>query len=84
MPKRGENIYKRRDGRWEGRITYSAYLQEGRKYQSVYGKTYGEVKRKLDEAKQEKCFTCGRCTVTMKEAVNIWYADKREEWKEGT
>lgn len=84
MPKRGENIYKRRDGRWEGRIKRSAYLQGGGKYQSVYGKTYGEVKRKLDEARQEKCFAAGRCTITMKEAVNIWYADKRGDWKEGT
>lgn len=84
MPKRGENIYKRRDGRWEGRIKHAAYLPDGRKYQSVYGKTYGEVKRKLDEAKQEKRFANGRCTVRMEEAVNIWYADKREEWKEST
>lgn len=84
MPKRGENIYKRRDGRWEGRIKHSAYLSEGRKYQSVYGKTYSEVKRKLDEAKREKCFTGGRCMISMKEAVNIWYADKRVNWKEST
>lgn len=84
MPKRGENIYKRRDGRWEGRIKYSAYLSDGRKYQSVYGKTYGEVKRKLDEAKQEKCFAGGLCTIRMEEAVNIWYADKRGDWKEST
>ena len=45
MPKKGENIYKRKDGRWEGR-----YIR-GRKnnravYGYVYGQTYHEVKEK--------------------------------------
>lgn len=44
MPRRGENIYKRKDGRWEGRI-----LKSDGKYQYVYAKTYREVK-----AKQQK------------------------------
>ncbi len=51
MSKRGENIYKRRDGRWEGR-----YLvwQEGRqKYVSVYGKTCAAVRQKLLICKQQ-------------------------------
>lgn len=41
MPRRGENIYKRKDGRWEGRI-----LRPGGKYQYVYAATYKEVKEK--------------------------------------
>lgn len=41
MPRRGENIYKRRDGRWEGRV-----LRPDGKYQYVYSKTYKEVKEK--------------------------------------
>ncbi len=39
MPRRGENIYKRKDGRWEGRI-----LKPDGRYKSVYGKSYKEVK----------------------------------------
>lgn len=46
MSKRGENIYKRKDGRWEGR-----YLKESKKYGYVYGKTYKEAKEKLILAK---------------------------------
>ena len=42
MARRGKGIYKRRDGRWEGR-----YLQDG-KYKSVYGHSYNEVKAKLE------------------------------------
>ena len=47
MARKGENIRKRKDGRWEGRY------KKGRKpngkidYGSVYGKTYAEVKEKL-------------------------------------
>lgn len=41
MPRRGENIYKRKDGRWEGRV-----LKSPGKYQYVYAKTYKEVREK--------------------------------------
>ena len=52
MARRGENIRKRKDGRWEGRyMSYDAYDQR-RVARSVYGKTYAEVKEKLAERKQ--------------------------------
>lgn len=52
MPRRGENIRKRKDGRWEGRYIkgYDSKNQKA-KYASVYGKTYSETKQKLNEAK---------------------------------
>lgn len=46
MSKRGENIYKRKDGRWEGR-----YLKSNSKYGYIYGKSYKETKEKLNSAK---------------------------------
>lgn len=47
MPRKGENIYKRRDGRWEGRYK-TGYNEYGKaKYHSVYGHSYTEVKDKL-------------------------------------
>ena len=46
MPRRGENIYKRKDGRWEGRYIKS-HCGNKAKYGYVYGKTYSEVKKKL-------------------------------------
>ncbi|MBO0471761.1 site-specific integrase [Enterococcus sp. DIV0242_7C1] len=47
MTKKGENIYKRKDGRWEGR--YIKKRDEDRKiiYGYIYGKKYSEVKEKL-------------------------------------
>lgn len=47
MSKKGENIYKRKDGRWEGRFI-KLYDDVGKaKYGYVYGKTYAETKKKL-------------------------------------
>ena len=45
MPRRGENIYKRKDGRWEGRL-----LKSDGKYQYIYAKSYREVKEKRSRA----------------------------------
>lgn len=45
MARKGENIFKRKDGRWEGR--YIKDRQEGKAiYGFVFGKSYLEVKKK--------------------------------------
>lgn len=47
MSKKGENIYKRKDGRWEARYI-KGYLPNGKaKYGYCYGKTYAEAKEKV-------------------------------------
>lgn len=48
MSKRGENIRKRNDGRWEARVLCK-YSNGKVYYHSVYGKSYKEVKKKKDE-----------------------------------
>lgn len=45
MSRRGESIYKRKDGRWEARYIYT-YDNGKAKYKYIYGKTYSEVKLK--------------------------------------
>lgn len=48
MPRHGDNIRKRNDGRWEGRFRHKS--KDGSyKYKSVYGKTYHEVKERMNE-----------------------------------
>ncbi len=47
MSKRGENIRKRKDGRWEGRYEKGRDFKGAIIYGSVYGKTYRETKEKL-------------------------------------
>lgn len=49
MAKRGSNIYKRKDGRFEGRVPVG-YQENGKiKYKSVYARTLSEVKEKMSE-----------------------------------
>ena len=51
MSRKGENIYKRKDKRWEGRYI-KGYTPEGTiRYGYCYGQSYREVKEKTEEAK---------------------------------
>lgn len=52
MARKGENIYKRKDGRWEGRFIKGL---RGSKiqYGYVYAKTYRETREKLLKAKEQ-------------------------------
>lgn len=65
MARRGENIYKRKDGRWEGRYK-CGYDNTGKaRYHSVYAKTYQEVREKLHKlkAKTNSFTSSGKRTV---------------------
>ena len=69
MARHGENIYKRKDGRWEGRYI-KGYDTDGKaKNGYVYGKTYKEAKEKLTiakaNAKIEKKVISSDMTVSM-------------------
>lgn len=60
MPRRGECIYKRKDGRWEARYVKSISADGKKKYGSVYAGTYREVKDKqqchmLIQMKKKQC-----------------------------
>ncbi|MCM1224747.1 MAG: site-specific integrase [Lachnospiraceae bacterium] len=53
MPRHGENIFKRKDNRWEGRYI-SHYDNNGKAvYKSIYAKTYRDAKAKLESAKEQ-------------------------------
>ena len=47
MARHGENIYHRKDGRWEGRYCTGMRPDGRRIYKSVYGKRYTDVRREL-------------------------------------
>lgn len=50
MARTGENIYKRKDGRWEARYIDSYDGNGKAKYKYLYAPTYTEVKSKLLKA----------------------------------
>lgn len=75
MSRRGENIHKRRDGRWEARITIQG--KDGlSKKKSLYGKTYKEAKDKLLNAKaylENNSMDQNKKSKTLAEAAEEWF-----------
>ena len=49
MPRKGENIYKRKDGRWEGRYIKNRSAEGKAVYGYVYAASYREVKNRLQD-----------------------------------
>lgn len=79
MSRKGENIYKRRDGRWEGR-----YKTETSKYRSIYGKTYQEVKTKLLILKAAPVPINSSGKLTVKELFEEWLSAVKLRVKKST
>ncbi len=49
MPRTGENIYKRKDGRWEARYIIGRDENGKSIYRSVYANSYNDVRKKKNE-----------------------------------
>uniref|UniRef100_UPI004055D5E2 tyrosine-type recombinase/integrase n=1 Tax=Agathobacter sp. TaxID=2021311 RepID=UPI004055D5E2 len=82
MAKKGENIRKRSDGRWEGR-----YQDEGTRYHSIYAKSYAEVKTKLLEARKHSQTEAEDVTeqeVMIGEVAECWLNQVKQEKKTAT
>lgn len=84
MSKRGENIRKRKDGRWEGRFI-KCRDNDGRAiYGSVYGKTYTSVKEKLKEINSCSNEFCKDTKTTFGEALFLWLENNKIKQKAQT
>lgn len=73
MPRKGENIFKRKDGRWEGRYIKGRDLSNKAVYGYLYGKSYTEVKQKLAQKKLHR---------TDSNTSPIFFERLSEEWLE--
>lgn len=76
MAKRGENIYKRKDKRWEGRYKKGYGPNHKIMYGYVYGKTYTEVKEKMKKIQQESPFLAN-CNFPFEQMCRLWLEKKR-------
>lgn len=87
MSRKGENIYKRKDGRWEGRYIKCRDFSGKAKYGYIYGKTYKEVKHKLRES---NCFDAGTVKkqnnddASYESILNAWLDSQKINVKEST
>lgn len=85
MSRKGENIFKRKDGRWEAR--YIHRYEDGKAvYRYVYGKTYAEAKAKgqAELSAVEINNTALKADCTFDFVANLWLADIKAQIKEST
>lgn len=85
--RKGENIYLRKDGRWEGRYPKGRKIDGRIKYGYVYGKSYTEVKQKLYPLRiryQSLQQIQGISAGTFEEWASEWLDEVREEVKPST
>lgn len=85
MAKRGSNIYKRKDGRFEGRVPIG-YRDNGKiKYKSVYARTLSEVKEKMAEVYSIKqTCTVSAMKLTLQTAAQQWLSSAKLRVKESS
>lgn len=83
MPRKGENIYKRKDGRWEGRYIKCRDAYNKARYGYLYGKSYSEVRQRLIQIKAH-----GDDGKTVNESLEnlaeLWLDNKKLSVKEST
>lgn len=80
MPKRGENIYKRKDGRYEGRYVIGKTPCGRTRFGYIYGYQYAQVKRELLQKKaelltqQNKSASCH--SLTLADWITLWMGNE--------
>lgn len=85
MPKVGKHIYKRKDGRWEGRYV-TGYVNGRAKYGSVYAPNCREVREKLDKANRDIALKRTRVIKAgnVSEISDCWIAEASTDLKESS
>lgn len=75
MPRHGENIYKRRDGRYEGRYVIGKTATGKTRFGYIYGYQYTEVRNELfrKKAEQLRLPDCARnCGILLRDWMQYW------------
>ena len=85
MEKRGENIHKRKDGRWEGRYIKGRTAEGKPVWGYLYGYAYREVREELIKQKALSGFyqLSGK-SMRFSELAELWLASLRQGIKEST
>lgn len=85
MARTGNNIYKRKDGRYEGRVLIGKTCRRKPRYVYVYARTLKEVKRKMEEIRENGITEKEKGTdISMQAAAEEWLRRMQENWKPTT
>lgn len=87
MPRKGLNIYKRKDGRWEGRYVKERTPTGKLRYGYIYDQSYGEVRKQLLSTEAE--MASGKKEDASKDTVfnhilDLWLQSEHPRTKEST
>lgn len=77
------NIYHRKDGRWEGRLSKCKCSNGRRKFRYFFGHTKDEVCNKIKEYQQSKASAL-QCSKTVSQIFDEWYRSIQHRIKEST
>ena len=85
MARTGSNIYKRKDGRYEGRILIGKNSRRKPKYIYIYAKTLREVKRKMSEVQAPGPGMESQVSdISVQTAAEEWLNSMKKSWKPTT
>ena len=88
MPRKGENIYKRKDGRWEGRYIKGRNQNGKAQYGYVYAKSYRELKAKMKNivptSNKESASVKKKTVLSFECTAQEWLQTKKAYVKEST
>ncbi len=89
MPRKGENIYKRKDGRWEGRYIKDRTLDGKAVYGYIYARSYHEVKSGLARVRYLLSSSAYKDIAiveekTLQEVADEWFSIMEPQIKEST
>lgn len=86
MARKGENIYQRKDGRWEAR--YIHHYENGKaKYRYIYGDSYAEVKEKRSDEQTLPDYIdipVSKSLATVETIAKLWLAETKVAVKESS
>jgi integrase len=79
------SINKRSDGRWEAKVSLGYDTEGKRKRKTVYGRTQGEVREKLDALRRQVSDgTYTDTKLTLKDYLDRWLTEKSRSIKPRT
>lgn len=84
MARHGENIYRRKDGRYEGRYVIGKTADGKTRFGYIYGRQYAEVKRALILKKAELAHTASHDGACSRRTVADWFFQWMEDEVRGS
>lgn len=82
MPRHGENIFKRKDKRWEGRYIYGRAEDGKAIYKSVYAHSYAECQQKLNDFRDR--VEISEKKITVSRLFEAWMESRKNRVKQST